>query len=222
MLDPKEIDTYFNAATRAPKPSLPKTVRHTRKVALAKIALPSIAAILAASLLAVAALKKDIKDFSLEFSLGKGEIEKLNIEKTTLYVTDKNNRVNNFIAQSIQETSSGSKIYNLIAPEAIMPTSETEWLNIKSPDGQFDQNTSILHLKNIVETFYSKGMSIQTTEAFFDFNKSFGYSNNEVKGDGFIGKISSEGFEFNGKDNILTFIGKTHILINEESLKEGK
>lgn len=196
-----------------------KTVRHTRKVILAKLTLPSIAAILALTLLVIPQLKKDSKDFGLEFTLGKGEIEKLNAEKTTLYITDKNNRVNNFIANSIKETETGSKIYNLSSPEAIMPTSENEWLTIKSPGGQFNQSTSILHLQNNVEAFYSRGMNLETEEAFFDLKKSHGYSSKPIKGYGFIGEINAQGFEFDNSNNILIFKGKTHILINEENLK---
>lgn len=219
LLEPKEIDTYFNAAAGIKKKPAPKTVRHTRKVMLAKLALPGIAAILAIILLLFPSLDKDVKEFGLDFAIGKGEIEKLNIEKTTIYVTDEKNRVNNFVAESIKETETGSKIYNLQSPEAMMPTSEKEWINIKSPRGQFDQETSVLQLINNVEVFYSKGMNIRTDEAVFDFKKSTGHSSQPIIGSGFIGEINAEGFEFNGTDNILIFTGRTKILINEENLK---
>ncbi len=219
MLDPKEIDTYFNADATKKKVAASKIARHTRKVMLAKLALPAVAAVLAITLIVFPSLKDDIKDFGLEFNIGKGEIEQLNIKNTTMYVTDEKNRVNNFVAQQVQETFSNSKIYNLISPEGVMPLDEIEWLNIKSPKGVFDQNTSLLTLTDTVEIFYSKGMNISTKEANFDFNKSYGYSNHQIIGDGFIGKIQAQGFEYNGKDNTLSFTGKTHILINEESLK---
>lgn len=219
MLDPKEIDTYFNADAIKKKIAATKIMRHSRKVLLAKLTLPAIAAILAVTLIVLPNLKEDIKDFGLDFAIGKGDIEQLNIKNTTMYVTDEKNRVNNFVAQQVQETQAKSKIYNLQKPEAMMPLDEVEWINIKSPNGIFDQNTSLLTLQNNVEIFYSKGMNISTKEASFDFEKSYGYSNYPVTGEGFIGEISSQGFEYKGADNILSFTGKTHILINEESLK---
>lgn len=219
MLDPKEIDTYFNADAIKKKIAATKIMRHSRKVLLAKLTLPAIAAILAVTLIVLPNLKEDIKDFGLDFAIGKGDIEQLNIKNTTMYVTDEKNRVNNFVAQQVQETQAKSKIYNLQKPEAMMPLDEVEWINIKSPNGIFDQNTSLLTLQNNVEIFYSKGMNISTQEASFDFEKSYGYSNHPVTGEGFIGEISSQGFEYKGADNILSFTGKTHILINEESLK---
>ena len=219
MLDPKEIDSYFDANALKKKANISKITRHTRKVMLAKLTLPAIAALLAVTLIVFPNFKDDLKDFGLEFKIGKGEFEQLNVKKTTAYITDEKNRVNNFVAKQVQETQTGSKIYNLLSPEGMMPLDDKEWLNIKSPDGIFNQNTSLLTLQNTVEIFYSKGMNISTLEASFDFNKSFGYSNHPVKGDGFIGKIDSQGFEYNGKTNILSFIGKTHILINEDNLK---
>ena len=219
MLDPKEIDTYFNADALKKRVASSKIARHTRKVMMAKLALPIIAGLLAITLILFPSIKDDIKDFGLDFAIGKGDIEQLNIKNTTMYVTDEKNRVNNFVAKQVQETSPNSKVYDLITPEGMMPLDNQEWINIKSPKGVFDQNTSLLKLTDTVEIFYSKGMNISTKEAAFDFHKSYGYSTNQVTGDGFIGTIDSQGFEYNGKDSILSFTGKTHILINEESLK---
>ena len=219
MLDPKEIDTYFNADAIKKKITASKIARHTRKVAMAKLALPAVAAVLIITLIVFPGLKDDIKDFGLDFNIGKGEFEQLNIKNTTVYVTDKKNRVNNFVAKQVQETKTGSKIYNLISPEGMMPLDNEEWINIKSPNGHFDQNTSLLILRNTVEIFYSKGMNISTKEAYFDFNSSHGYSSHPITGDGFIGTIKAQGFEYDGKNNTLSFTGKTHILINPETLK---
>ena len=102
MLDPKEIDTYFNADAIKKKIAATKIMRHSRKVLLAKLTLPAIAAILAVTLIVLPNLKEDIKDFGLDFAIGKGDIEQLNIKNTTMYVTDEKNRVNNFVAQQVQ------------------------------------------------------------------------------------------------------------------------
>lgn len=217
MLEPNEIDTYFNADASAAKAPVSKIVRHTRKVMFAKLTLPGIAAILAVTLLLIPMFKKDIREFGLDFAIGEGDIEKLNVDKTTIYVTDKNNRVNNFFAHNVKETSAGSKLYDLTSPEAIMPTSDKEWINIKSPKGLFNQKKSLLHLTQNIEAFYSQGMNIQTQEAFFDFKRSIAYSKTPVTGDGFLGKIDSQGFKFNADKNTLVFTGKTNMLIHEEA-----
>ena len=114
MLDPKEIDNYFNANVLKKKINTSKVARHTRKVMLAKLTLPIIAGMLALLLIVLPNIKDNIKDFGIDFHIGKGEFEQLNIKKTTMYVTDEKNRVNNFVAQQVQETHVNSKIYNLL------------------------------------------------------------------------------------------------------------
>ena len=219
MLDPKEIDNFFNDDALRKKISASKLARHTRKVMLAKMALPIVATVLAVTLIIIPTLKDDIKEFGIDFTINKGEIEQLNIKKSIVYVTDDKNRVNNFTAEEVRETSVNSKIYDLVSPQGLMPVDNIEWINLNAPNGIFNQNTSLLQLNKNVEIFYSKGMNISTQKASFDFNKSYGYSETPITGDGFIGKINAEGFEYDGKNNILSFTGKTHILINKDALK---
>ncbi|MFR8206612.1 MAG: hypothetical protein ACLU99_09995 [Alphaproteobacteria bacterium] len=73
--------------------------------------MPSIAAVLIGLLLVFPSLKKDTRDFKLDITRPKqGELEKLHVENTVFYITDKDNKVNNFLAQNIDETAPGSKI----------------------------------------------------------------------------------------------------------------
>lgn len=220
MLEPKQIDDYFNASATQNRRLEQPLSKHARLVSLAKIALPSVAAVLAVTLLCFPSLKKDAKEFGIDFTITQGDIEKLNISKTTIYMTDNQNRVNNFIAEQIKETSAGSQIFSLISPEAFITLDNDEWINVKSPNGTFNQKDTTLQLQNGAELFYSRGMSVKTPEVFFNLKTSEGYSKHPVTGEGFIGDITSEGFRFSGKDDCLTFLGKTHITINQESLKE--
>ena len=148
-----------------------------------------------------------------------GELEKLHVENTVFYITDKDNKVNNFLAQNIDETAPGSKIIKLTAPEGLIPVDFTNWANIKAPTGYYDQNANILSLTDNVEIFYSEGMTLQTQEAAFDFNQSKGYGTTRVHADGYFGSLVADGFEFSGKDDILIFTGRNDITIKEESLK---
>lgn len=220
MLKPEEIDDYFHAPAKTKAKANKNTLYHSRKVKLAKLVLPSLAGVLAITLLVFPSIKKDADEFALDFVISDGDIEKLNVEKTTIYLTDKNNRVNNFIASQVNETSAGSQKYNLVSPEAVIPLDNKEWISIKSPGGIYDQQTGILHLKNSVEVFFSKGMNIYTPEAFFNFKDSNGYTNSPIKGDGFIGKIDSQGLELSGKNSTLKFVGKTTLVIDEENIRK--
>ncbi len=53
----------------------------------------------------------------------KGELEKLHMEETVFYITDADNKVNNFNADKIDETEPGSKLLKLTNPQGIVPGS---------------------------------------------------------------------------------------------------
>ena len=142
------------------------------------------------------------------------------MENTVFYITDKDNKVNNFVASNIDETSPGSKLIKLTKPEGILPLDKERWINIKAPIGFFNQTNNLLELKEQVEMFYSEGMNVITSSAFFDFNNSKGYGSKPIKGQGFLGDFTAEGFEFSTKDDILIFKGHNDITIKEESFSK--
>ena len=223
MVDLKKIDTYFNADSKlssSPAEQQP-LLKHSRFVKMAKLALPSIAAGLIGLLLLFPSLRQDARDFKLDITRPKqGELEKLHVENTVFYVTDKDNKVNNFVASNIDETAPGSKLIKLTKPEGILPLDQDRWLSIKAPAGFFNQTTNLLELEEHVEMFYSEGMNVITSSAFFDFNNSKGYGNKPIKGQGFLGDLEAEGFEFSTKEDILIFKGHNDITIKEESFSK--
>ena len=97
MLNHKEIDKIFNYTKTSDNNT--QNVSSSRAVQIAKILLPIIAGVFGMTLLILPTLKKDINEFAIDLIFPEGDIEKMNIEKTTLYYTDTNGKVNNFIAK---------------------------------------------------------------------------------------------------------------------------
>lgn len=221
MIDIDKIDSLFNEeAQNDKKPEKTALFRHSEWVHRFKLLLPSIAAVLIGLLVLLPSLQKNEKDFYLDITRPKkGELEKLHIEKTIFNITDKDNKVNNFTADNIDETSPGSKLIKLTNPDGVLPSSGEEWINIKSPTGFYNQTANNLELVDNVEVFYSLGMNINVPDVTFDFKSSKIFSNKPVKAQGFIGDLNSEGFELYSKTGIIIFTGKTHIKIKEDSLK---
>lgn len=217
LFDKNKIESFFNDTTSSPKKEV--VTKHTRIIRRTKLLLPCIAAALIGLLIAFPSLQSSY-DFSIDItSPKKGELEKLHIENTIFYITDKDNKINNFTAKNIDETEPGSKLVKLINPEGTLPGSDESWINIKSPVGFFNQTDNILDLTDNVEMFYSDGMNAETEALTFDFNNAKGYGTKPVTAEGTFGNLQSEGFEFYSKKNILIFTGKTNINIREESLK---
>ena len=219
MADPREIDNFFNVEA-VEHDNETATWFYSRKIALLKIVLPIIAAVLGLTLLFFPTLKKNINEFAIDLVIPDGNIEKMNAEDMLLYVTDSKGRTNNFAAKSIRETATGSQIYELSTLKATMPIVNGEWIDLRSPNGIYNQQTEVLQLPHKVELFYSKGLNVETRNFFYNFNTSSGYSKSPVIGYGFLGHLNSEGMELSADQRIITFVGKTSIIIDEDSLKK--
>lgn len=222
MIDIDKIDALFNedakSADNAPTSSIQK---HSRIVRRIKLLLPSIAAVLIGLLVIFPSIQKNNKEFFLDITRPKkGELEKLHIEKTVFNITDKDNKVHNFTADNIDETTPGSKVVKLTNPDGLMPLDEQSWANIKSPTGHYNQQTNVLELSDNVEMYYSDGMNGYVDDISFNFKTSMAESSKPVTATGFMGDINSEGIEINFKTGVVIFTGKTHIKLKEESLKE--
>lgn len=221
MSDTRKLDEYFNQPPEKPVvKDLAADARHTRFINMAKLVLPGVATILISLLIIIPNLSQNVYDIKLDITKPKsGELEKLHMEKVVFNITDKNNKVNNFTAAGIDETSPGSKVVKLIDPEGIVPVKGDAWTNLKSPTGFYDQNQNTIRLTDNVELFYSEGMNIYTFDVEYDFKRTYGWSRSPVSGQGIFGDIKAEGFDFYTETGILTFLGKTDLKINQENLK---
>ena len=221
MFDKDRLDSYFTSNGLNIKKSIKNTSsKHTTLVKRAKVILPSFAALLLGLLIAYPSIKDIEKDIRLHIIRPtKGELEKLQVENTNFYITDKKNQVHNFTSTKVFETEAGSKLIKLQNPQGIIQSKDEQWIDFKSPTGFFDQNKNILTLKEDVDIFYSNGMTIDTKELKYDFNSSVASSNTPVVAQGYMGDIDAQNFTFDNNTGILTFNGKTIIMVNEKSLK---
>lgn len=223
MFDRSKLDSYFTGENLPSKKKENNLSRHTKIIRLTKLLLPCIAALLIGLLILFPSLKETKDEFSIDITIPKkGELEKLHMENTTFYITDKDNKVNNFTAKNVDETAPGSKLIKLTNPDGVLPMTNGAWSNIKAPIGYYNQSTNVLTLQNTVDIFYSDGMSAKTEEMTFDFNANKGWGNKEIFSEGIFGSLKSQGFEFYAKKNLLIFTGKTYISVEEESLKDER
>lgn len=220
MTNPKKIDSYFNDTGKHPiTPKKDTYSKHTRIIKMMKLLFPSIAAILLGMLIIFPKLNQQKDTIAIDITLPKkGELEKLHMENTNFYITDKDNKVNNLIASKIDETSPGSKLIKLTDPEGIIPASNGTWYNIKSPIGYYNQEQNTLRLINNVDVFYSNGMIAKTVEFDYDFKTGKGISTTPVSAEGDMGTLDSEGMEFYNDKNLIIFTGHTQIVVDDEKL----
>ena len=223
MENNKDIDSYFANTGLKKESKSPELDRRHKLIKSIELLFPSIAAILLGLLIIIPHAKQSEESFGLDITLPKqGELEKLHVESSELFITDKDNKVNEFNADNIDETAPGSKLIKLSNPKGKIPTLKGSWYNIEAPAGYYDQNKNTLKLEQNVKMTYSEGYTATTEAMEYDFQKNFGFSTTPTHGEGAAGQIDSQGFKFYKNQNLLIFTGKTHIIIKEEQLKGNK
>lgn len=222
MPDTKKIDSYFTPTSQTVRPAKPKLSRRERIIKLMKLILPAFAALLIGLLIIIPQLKKNLNDIGSEIiTPQKGELEKFHMEKGVFYITDYKNMVNNFNADTLDETEPGSKIIKMINPRGSLPTADNETVTITAPVGFYNQNTKFLTLQDGVQLLYSAGVTSDTEEMYFDFNegKAFGVKPIVTKSD--TAEINAQGFEYYKDKNLLVYTGKSHLTIQADTPKGG-
>lgn len=223
MFDSQKIDNFFSSDKQKNirKVKTTKPLR-SRIMSFIKLALPSFAALLIGMLIVYPQLKKNINDITADaITPRKGELEKFHMENGAFYITDYKNVVNNFHADTLDETEAGSQIIKMVNPRGTIPTTQKNEVKITSPLGFYNQNNKLLSLKNGVDIQYSAGITTNTEEVFVDFNigKAYGYKPINTKSE--TAEINAQGFEYYKDKNLLIYTGKSHITITAENIDGG-
>lgn len=213
MFDLKQLDNLFNDDSLKKQISAKEAAlqRQRKRIRIIKICFPAVAAALI-GLLAIFPSLQERDEFSIQISKPtRQDLEKLHMENTVLYVTDKANRVNSFTAENIDETAPGSQLVKFKNPIGKIPTSDTEWLDITAPTGFYDQKTKIISLNEDVNIKHSGGTVGKTTEMFYDSDKSKAHGSKPLQINGDTGSINTQGFEYYTNKEHIIFTGKTEI-----------
>ncbi|MBQ8784906.1 MAG: LPS export ABC transporter periplasmic protein LptC [Alphaproteobacteria bacterium] len=222
MFDLKQLDNLFNDDSLKKQISANEAVlqKQRKRIRIIKICFPAIAAALI-GILAVLPNLQERDEFSIQISKPtRQELEKLHMENTVLYVTDKANRVNSFTAENIDETAPGSQLVKFKNPVGKIPTSDTEWLDITAPTGFYNQKTKLISLNEDVNIKHNSGTVGKTSEMFYDSNKSLAYGSKPTIIEGDSGTINAQGFKYYTNKEHIIFTGKTEIHTSPTSFGE--
>ncbi len=218
MVDVKKIDVFFNDKKTFSKAHVNKP-RSSVVLRFIKLALPSTAALLITLVLMSTYLKTNnmLADYDLTMPK-KAELEKLHAEETIFSVTDKDGKVSVFTADTLDETSTGSKVVKIVHPKGKIPVGTDEKpFDIVSDTGFFDQTENKILLQNNVKAVYDQDTVITTEEATYDFKKGYGFGNYEVYAFGSWGKLWADGFSYEKEKDIL-YLEKNSKIINDSGV----
>ena len=216
MVDYKKIDAYFNQVEAKQKDKLSRRARALR---FAKLALPSVAAVFIGLLLVFPTVKDNQVVSGFDVTLPKkGELEKLHMENTVFTMTDKDNAISSFTADTIDETEAGSKILKMINPKGEVPAGKGKRVYLDSLTGYYDQTANTFQAVGSVKALYDGTTTALTEEAMYDFPKAFGHGSKKVHAFGDWGKLWAEGFEYDKNKALLTLLGHSQIINAKNTL----
>ena len=211
MFDSKKIDSYFDNKQNFELSNADLQRKSVSWRRMFKLTLPCVAAALLGIMVVIPNIRKSV-DLQDNITVPrKGEMEKLHIEQTVFNSTDNKNRVNKIVADSVDETSPGSKIVRIANPRGSIPT-DSGVAEITASEGFFNQNNNVLSLSADVRAVVDNDTVITSTEANYDFDKEYGWGDKAIKAKGEWGNLTAEAFSYDKSKEILTLKGRNKIV----------
>lgn len=218
----EKLDSFFD----------PKRIKKHRDISVSKrgkmlrvvkITLPALSSMLIGLLVLWPTIKDKASDVEVDTkSPSLEDFEKLHMENTTFYMTDKNNKVNSIVSDVIDEVDSTQKLLELTNPKGFLPTSDDKTVVISSPKGFYNQHTKVLTLNEGVKMVYGVGVTALTNNVTFDSLSAKVFSVDEVTATGYFGDLQSEGFEYYKDDKYIIFNGKSHTILKQDDVEKLK
>lgn len=210
MFDSKKIDSFFDKNSTFHHEANEKRMHRSFGVRFIKIGFPCLAAMILGVMVVLPNIRKHI-DLNATVTLPKSsEIEKLHIETPILNITDAKNRVSTMLADTIDEVAPGADEIKAVNPRADIPT-DNGVIKLSAAKGFFERNTKLLRLDGNVYGVDENSNKMETAQAYWDFEKDYGYGNTEVTGSGNWGNFKSEGFEYHKDKMLLVLKGKSFV-----------
>ncbi|HYC02277.1 MAG TPA: LPS export ABC transporter periplasmic protein LptC [Azospirillaceae bacterium] len=212
MTAPTPDDRASSRPPPAADPARPRgySERHTRYVAIAKVALPG----LAAAMIAAMALWPLLRETTLPRQAGpeSGQLEMVNARYSA---TDETQRPFEVRAErAIQSTGPGKEV-DLVNPQAQITLKGGEWVSLESRRGRYDQASGRLALAGDVTLFHDQGYEFRTEDVQVDTGKGIAWGNARVTGQGPFGDIDAGGFRILDDGKTIVFTGKARLRLDE-------
>ncbi len=224
MLDVKQIDAFFENTSSLKSKSDSHGGLKKKKFYFLKLLMPSVAAVLISMIVLIPHLKKNT--FVPQFDSIKpqlNELEKLHVEKTQFSMTDLDGKVNSFTADLMEELEPGSKIVRIDNPLGkIALKEEGKFVDVRAKTGYYNEPKNKISAKGDVVAVYDHDVTLETSQAEYDFNAGLAKGDKPVFAHGSFGKIWSDSFVYDKNKQILYLNGHTKALRDESVLTSQK
>lgn len=187
--------------------------RYSRFVNVAKIVLPSLAAILLALVAAWPRLTADGEGFTVGFAdLSADAVDSLTMINARYFGIDQQNRPFKVTADSATEEGVRNGIVVLSEPKADFTTRSGANVYVEAREGFYHQTSQLLELLGEVSLYHADGYELHTEEAEIDLATSSARGAKAVDGNGPQGRLNGQGF-------VITEGGQQVVVTGRSSLQ---
>jgi len=197
--------------------------RYSHFVGIMKIALPSLALVLLALLVAWPRLTVENSGFQIGFArLPSKEVETLAMQNPRYFGISESNRPFAVSADLATQENGRSDIVHLDNPKADFTTSNGANVVIEAESGLYQKVNNTLILSGNVNLYHDSGTELHTNSATIDLARSAAHGDDPVTGNGPQGRIDAAGFNITDKGRTLTFTGKSNMSLRSVGSSASK
>lgn len=187
---------------------------YSRFVAVMKLVLPLIAAVMIVTL----AAWPQFHDVPERFQLGTTEfIGQATIGHRLINArftgTDRNFNPYTLTAAALVQRGQSSDVVTLSQPEADFTTGGGAWVAVSAPRGSFARREQTIVLEGGVKLFHDSGYELQSDGVTVDFARSTASSNTPVLGQGPAVNLRAAGFRIPRDGKRIEFIGPARVVL---------
>jgi len=184
---------------------------------VAKIALPLVAIIIAAVILAWSHVNLQIVRLQISDSeLAPQEAETISMLNPRFAGVDAKDRSFNVIAGAATQQSDTSDLVHLQNPHAEIVLSNDTKVAVNADAGQLQRTTQILDLSGAVNLVQSRGYKFHTTKARIDLAERTAVGDAPVEGTGPHGEVTAEGFQIVDQGTRVIFLGHSRAVFKPQ------
>ncbi len=212
-LEAKPRDSGY-AATFAPSGPRRHARWYSQFVVLMKFALPVVALILIALVVAWPHLQTEDLRFRIGFAaLKASEAEDPSMVNPRYLGTDTDNQPYTVTADLARKLGEKSTNVELEMPKADLGLEDGTWMVLTAKQGVYGRGEKILDLEGNVVLYHDSGYEFLTEKAKIDLNTSVATGKVPVVGQGPFGELQAQGFRLVDKGKTIYFTGKSRVVL---------
>lgn len=194
-------------------PTKQEMARRRRLVQLAKLALPTLALLLLASIVLWPELDRPEDNKRYAFRRSTQPIaQSLRVVSPRYQGVDDLNRPYTVTAEEAQQVGS-ENILDLRTPRADILTTDGSWVYVQSETGRYDRPADHLDLAGAVTIFHDNGTTLKTDAAGVELAKGSAAGDLPVAAQGPFGTLNAEGFRLTERGAVVLFTGRSHAVL---------